>query len=208
MKSVSLAAIATLVLSCLTLTKTATASSVEFSNSGGTLSGSSTGLSLTGSTLIGVKGLNGGGLITGNDLGSLSFTTGALTSGSLALGGMFAGGTFTVIGNGTNGIPNGTLFSGTFSGPVSWTLATLADGTHNYVLSGVVTGMMGGTSLNGFSFQLSVNTGTQLFSQPVGVASGDTVITSTSVPEPSTLALLAAGSLSMLTTIRRKPLVR
>ena len=81
MKSVSLAVIATLVLSCLIFTKTATATEVDFNNSGGTLSGTSAGLSLSGSNLIGIKGLNGMGLITGNDLGSVMFTTGALTSG-------------------------------------------------------------------------------------------------------------------------------
>ena len=35
-------------------------SSVDFTNSGGTLSGSSSGLTLSGSTLIAVNGLNGG----------------------------------------------------------------------------------------------------------------------------------------------------
>src|ERR1035441_9714446 len=69
-------------------------SSVDYTNSGGILSGSSSGLTLTGSTLIAVNGLNGGGLITGNDLGGVSFGTGAL-SGSLTLGGTFAGGTGT-----------------------------------------------------------------------------------------------------------------
>src|SRR5450755_433078 len=92
-------------------------SSVDFTNSGGTLSGSSSGLSLSGSVLIAVNGLNGLGLVTGNNLGSLSFSTGALSSGSLQMGGTFAGGgSFTIIGNGTSGIPNGTLFSGSFTG--------------------------------------------------------------------------------------------
>ena len=53
-------------------------SSVDYTNSGGTLSGTSDGLSLSGSVLIAVNGLNGGGLITGSDLGSVSFSTGAL----------------------------------------------------------------------------------------------------------------------------------
>ena len=53
-------------------------SSVDYTNSGGTLSGSSSGLSLSGSVLIAVNGLNGGGLITGANLGSVSFSTGAL----------------------------------------------------------------------------------------------------------------------------------
>ncbi|HSY92768.1 MAG TPA: hypothetical protein VK812_15445, partial [Candidatus Binatus sp.] len=114
--------------------------SIDFTNSGGTLSGSSAGLSLTGSELIAVNGLNGLGLVTGN-LGSLSFTTGALTSGSLQMGGTFAGGgSFVIDGNGTNGIPSGAIFTGSFSGPVTWTLITLANGTHDYTLSGSVTG--------------------------------------------------------------------
>src|SRR5438874_11235136 len=114
-------------------------SSVDFSNNGGTLTGSNSGLALSGSVLVAVNGLNGGGLITGSNLGSVTFNTGALSSGSLAMGGTFAaGGSFVITGNGMNGIPNGTLFSGTFSAPVSWQLITLANGTHNYVLTGVL----------------------------------------------------------------------
>ena len=54
-------------------------SSVDFTNSGGTLAGTNSGLTLTGSTLIAVNGL-GGGLITGNNLGTVSFSTGVLTA--------------------------------------------------------------------------------------------------------------------------------
>jgi hypothetical protein len=116
-------------------------SSIDYTNSGGTLAVSNSGLSLTSSTLVAVNGFNGGGLITGNDLGSVSLSTGSLMSGSLQMGGRFAaGGSFAISGNGSNGIPNGTLFSGTFDGPVTWTLLTLANGTHNYTLSGTVSG--------------------------------------------------------------------
>ena len=81
------------------------------------------------------QGANGGGLITGNDLGSVSLHNRSTLSGDLQMGGTFAGGgSFTITGNGTNGIPNGTLFAGTFDGPVTWTLVTLANGTHNYML--------------------------------------------------------------------------
>ena len=58
-------------------------SSVDYTNSGGTLAGSNSGLTLTGSTLVAVNGFNGGGLITGNDLGGVSLSTGALMSASL-----------------------------------------------------------------------------------------------------------------------------
>jgi len=128
----------------LALPLTAFANSVDFTNSGGILAGSNSGLSLTGSALIAVNGLNGLGLVTGNNLGSVSFSTGALSGGSLQMGGTFAaGGSFAITGNGSSGIPNGTIFSGTFSGPATWTLVTLANGTHNYTLTGIVTGTLG-----------------------------------------------------------------
>lgn len=210
MKSASLAAIATLLVSCLALTTTATASSssVDFSNNGGTLSGSNAGLSLSGSTLVVVNGLNGGGKITGNDLGSVQFTTGALTSGSLSGGGMFAGGgSFLITGNGTNGIPNGVLFSGSFVTPVMWTLVPQADGTTQYILFGGVTGTLNGVSIKGGgTVQLTVDAGPQGFTGSIPLGSGNTNVlpVSSAVPEPSALLLLLAGSLSVLGTMPRK----
>jgi len=177
-------------------------SSIDFTNSGGTLSGSSAGLSLSGSTLIAVNGLNGLGLVEGN-LGSLMFTTGALTGGSLQMGGIFAGGgMFMIMGNGTNGIPNGTLFSGSFSGPVTWTLVTLANGTHNYTLTGSISGTwMGGATVNGATVQLTINTGKGFFNGSTTISSGDTNIV---VPEPGTLTLLGSGLVGLAGAIRRK----
>jgi hypothetical protein len=176
-------------------------SGVDFSNSGGTLSGTNSGLSLSGSILAAVNGLNGGGLITGN-LGSVTFSTGALTSGSLQMGGTFAaGGSFTVTGNGTNGIPNGTLFTGTFSGPVSWQLVTLANGTHNYIMTGILSGTVGTFSTNGVTVQLTINTGKGFFNGSTQISSGDTNIV---VPEPGTLTLLGTGLMSLAGVARRK----
>ena len=193
-----------LLLSCLMLPSVSFATSgTDFSNSGGTLSGTTAGLSLTGSTLIAVTGFDGGGLVTG-DLGSVGFTTGALTSGSLAMGGTFAsGGTFTIDGNGTGGLPDGVLFSGTFSGSVTWVLTTLANGTHNYTLTGVVSGTMGSVAVNGVSVQLTVNTGKGFFNGSTTISGGDTTL-STAVPEPSTLALFGTGALIFAGTGRRK----
>ncbi len=180
-------------------------SGVDFTNSGGTLTGSNSGFSLTGSTLIAVNGLNGGGLITGPNLGSVTFTTGALTSGSLQMGGMFAGGgTFTITGNGTNGIPNGTIFAGTFNGPVTWTLVTLANGTHNYTLSGSLSGTLGTVSTNGVTVQLTINTGKGFFNGSTTISSGDTNIENLAVPEPGTLSLLGTGLLGIAGVMRRK----
>ncbi len=180
--------------------------SVDFTNSGGTLAGSNTGLSLSGSMLIAVNGLGGGGLVTG-DLGSVTFSTGALT-GSLQNGGTFAGGagtSFVITGNGTNGIPNSVIFNGSFSGPATWTLVTLANGTHNYTLTGSVTGTWTatGATVNGATVQLTINTGKGFFNGSTTISSGDTNI-STTVPEPGTLGLLGTGLVGLAGALHRK----
>jgi hypothetical protein len=190
-------------LLALALPMAAFASSVDFTNSGGTLSGTNAGLSLTGSALIAVNGLNGGGLVTGS-LGTVTFSTGALTGGNLQNGGTFAaGGSFVITGNGTNGIPNGTIFNGSFSGPVTWTLVTLANGTHNYTLTGSLSGtwMGTGTTLQGATVQLTINTGKGFFNGSTTISSGDTNI---ATPEPGTLGLLGTGLVGLAGALHRK----
>jgi hypothetical protein len=193
-----------LALLSLALPLTAFASSsVDFTNSGGTLSGSSSGLSLSGSALIAVNGFGNLGLITGSDLGSLSFSTASLASGSLQMGGTFnAGGTFTITSTGMNGLPSGSLFSGTFAGPVTWTLVTLANGTHNYTLTGSLTGTWyNGMTVNGATVQLTINTGKGFFNGSTMISSGDTNITT---PEPGSLTLLGTGLVGVAGLLRRK----
>jgi hypothetical protein len=177
--------------------------SVDFTNGGGTLSGTTDGLSLTGSTLIAVNGLNGMGMVTGN-LGTVAYSTGALTSGSLAAGGTFAaGGSFVITGNGTNGIPNGVIFNGSFTGPVTWTAIPAANGNFYYTLTGAISGTWwNGATVSGVAVQLTVSTGKKPFSGAINISSGDTNIST--VPEPGTLGLMGTGLIGLAGVLRRK----
>jgi len=180
---------------------------VDVTNSGGTLTGTTSSMTLTNSTLIAVNGYDGLGLITGSNLGTLNFSTGALLTGNLQTGATFAGGgSFSIATNGTQGLPNGVIFTGTFDGPVTWQLFTLSNGTHNYELSGTITGVLivGNQKINvvGVTVQLTVNTGKGYFDGSTTISSGDTNISV--VPEPGTLGLLGTGLVGIAGLVRRK----
>jgi hypothetical protein len=184
----------------LALPLTAFADSVDFTNSGGTLTQSGSTLSLTGSTLAGVIGLNGNGPVTGT-LGTVTFTTGALNSGSFQLGGTFAaGGSFAIAGNGVNGVPDGVIFAGSFTS-ATWTLVTV-NGDNTYTFSGVLAGSLEGSNTSGTTMQFTLSTGTAFFNGSIGISPGDTLVTA--VPEPGSLCLVATGLLGLVGSLRRK----
>lgn len=197
-------------LMILTLSAMTFATSVDATNATGTLTGSSTGLSLPGSTLIAI-GITGGTTFYGN-LGTVSFSTGALTSGNLTSGGTYAGGgSFVVTGNGTDRIPSGVIFSGSFDGPVTWAVISLSNGTHEYELVGAMSGTwFNGKSVVGATVELAVNTGGGLFNGSANISSGNMnfqgnglSLRSVTTPEPATLTLIGTGLLA-IGALRRK----
>src|SRR5271156_2626759 len=181
-------------LLALALPVAAFAGNVDFGNFGGTLAGTSAGLTLSGSQLDGVSGLGGlgSGCSRSAPCGTLSFTTGSLSSGNLTTGAIFnGGGTFVITGT-SDGLPS-AIFTGSFVGPVTWTenLNCGASGAICYTLSGSISGTWyNGTTVSGATVQLTFNAGKNGFLESVPLASGDTVITTSSVPEPGTLGLL------------------
>lgn len=100
------------------------------------------------------------------------------------------------------GLPNGVIFSGSFVGPVSWTLTTLSNGTHHCAVTGVWTGLPGGAAVNAITTQHTVNLERE-FQGSATITGGETD-RKESVPEPSTLALLGTGALTLLSVMRRR----
>ena len=199
--------LALLALLALAVPITAFAGSVDFTNTDGTLTGSTAGLSLAGSQLTVVAGLGGGGIITGN-LGTVTFSTGSFISttgtGVNSVTTFNGGGSFVITGNGMSGVPNGVIFNGTFNGPVTLTLqSTTASGGDIYRLDGNISGSWyNGTTVSGSTSQIYLFTGKNGWMGSSTVGSGDTIIGT--VPEPGTLGLLGTGLVGLAGIVRKK----
>jgi hypothetical protein len=191
-----------LIVLALALPLTAFADGIVLTNQGGNIAISNAGISSIGSQL---RSFNGIVAPQGHSIGSVRFSTGALTSGSLAAGGTFSstGSSFVVIGNGNYGQPKGTIFSGSFVGPIIWTL-TSAPGVKNltFTLSGTIQGMLyDGRKVTGTTVQNIYTTNGQL-AQGIGhIKVGSTPL---AVPEPGTLSMFGAGLVGLGGMFRRK----
>ncbi len=206
MKKVLLLALLALALPVATW---ANSTQIVFQNNGGKMSTNGSTVSLSGSTLTSFTGVSGT-TYTGN-LGTVSFTTGSLWSGTLGSSAVFhGGGSFTIAGNGSNGIPSGVLFSGVFAGPVNWVGTYNPKGNNglgnwSYTLSGTVSGSLSnGTAAFGGTVQFTFDVpGSRQFARgrTINLNTGVTTVT---VPEPGTLGLFGTGLIGLAGLIRRK----
>ena len=190
-----------LALLALALPMAAWADGIDLVNLHGSISITSAGITSVGSQLHSFNGIVAS---PGHTLGSVSFSTGALLTGSILNGGTFSdvGSSFVVIGKGPQVPHKGTIFSGAFVGPVSWTLVSSSGQSLTYSLSGTIAGTLwNGHFVTGTTTQTIYSVKGQI-SQGIGhIRMGDTTF---GTPEPGTLGLLGTGLVAIAGMLRRK----
>jgi len=136
-------------------------SNISFTTSGGTLTGDSNGMAFSGDQLVSVTGL--GGPFSGSNLGTLTFSTPKMRAPGNVIDGatFFSGGSVAITGNGSNGIPIGSLFAGVFTSNPSWVHnPNLSNGDGQYTFTGQATGTLADGSLGVVLIQILVDSPT------------------------------------------------
>jgi hypothetical protein len=205
--------IAMLSLCTLLLTIAARSDTVNLTNQFGSVTITSAGIDTTHSELTAFA-FNWRKAPLGHNLGSLSFSTGALIEGTLFGGGIFSSNDSNLVatGLGKYGVPKGTIFAGSFEGPITWTLESHTGNNYVFDLIGSITGtLFNGRRISGSTEQTIYLNQNSLYQNQRGTLhSGTTRVAMplSAGPEPDTLLLSATGVAIIIAATRRRGRIR